>query len=301
MWFKNLIVYRLSKEWQPTAVGLSEALEKHRFVPGNKSDIASAGWVPQIENGDLAHSVNGQFLLSLRIEKKLLPASVINAAVKERSREIEEMQGYRPGRKQTREIKEQIVDTLIPKAFSICRDTRVWIDPRNCWMVIDTLSVNKADEVIGHLAKVIDPLPIKSLYTENSPAASMTDWLLADEAPAMFSIDQDTELQSTTEGRATVRYVRQSPEISDTQKHIQSGKQCTKLAMTYSDRISFVLTDTMVIKRIHPLDILKENQDLSAMDETERFDADMTLMTAELAGLLGAIVEALGGEKVAAQ
>lgn len=297
MWFKNLSVYRLSADWKLTHEALCEALELRRFVPGNTSDSHSVGWVPLRENGDLAHALHGQYLLSLRSEKKLLPPSVINQATRAKAHEIEEQQGYKPGRKQMREIKEQVTDILLPKAFSIYSDTRIWIDTRNLWLVIETGSASKSDEAIGALAKVIDPLPLKSLYTEQSPAAAMTEWLLANEAPEGFSIDQDTELKSSSESRATIRYTRQSVEVEDARKHIQSGKQCTKLALTWSDRISFVLSDDMLIKRIHPLDILRENQDLSAMDEIERFDADMTLMTAELANLQSALVAALGGEK----
>ncbi len=298
MWFKNLCIYRLASEWTITPEALSEALEKHRFQPANSSDAMSAGWVdPTPPESDLAHHLNGQYLLTLRHESKLLPASVINHFARTQAQEIEEQQGYKPGRKQMREIKEQVTDTLLPKAFSQYRDTRVWIDTRNHWLVIDAGSAGRADEVIGALAKVIDPLPLKSLYTEQSPSVAMTNWLLADEAPERFSIDQDTELQSSSENKAMIRYVRQSPECADVQKHIQSGKQCTKLAMTWSDRVSFVLTDDLIIKRVQALDVLKENQDMSSMDESERFDADMTLMTGELAGLLGDLVDALGGER----
>jgi len=297
MWFKNLSVYRLSSDWKLSHEALCQALETRRFVPGNTSDSHSVGWVPQRENGELAHALNGQYLLSLRTETKLLPPFVIQQFTKARAKEIEEQQGYRPGRKQMREIKEEVTDALLPKAFSRFTDTRIWIDTRNLWLVIEAGSASKSDDAIGALAKVIDPLPLKSLYTEQSPAAAMTEWLLADEAAAGFSIDQDTELKSSSENRATIRYTRQSVEVEDARKHIQSGKQCTKLALTWSDRVSFVLSDNLIIKRVQPLDILRENQDVSSMDEDERFDADMTLMTAELAGLLAAIVEALGGEK----
>lgn len=298
MWFKNLCIYRLASEWTITPEALSGALEKSRFQPANSSDAMSAGWVdPNPPESDLAYHLNGQYLLTLRHESKLLPASVIGHFTRARAAEIEEQQGYKPGRKQMREIKEQVTDTLLPKAFSQYRDTRVWIDTRNHWLVIDAASGTRADEVIGALAKVIDPLPLKSLHTEQSPAVAMTNWLLADEAPVMFSIDQDMELQSSSENKATIKYVRQSPELADTQKHVQSGKLCTKLAVTWSDRVSFVLTDGLIIKRVQPLDLLKENQDLSSMDESERFDADITLMTGELAGMLDALVDALGGEK----
>lgn len=296
MWFKNLKVFRLPDDWRPTQDGLEILLKGQAFQPGNRLGMQSMGWVPPCRGG-LVHAINGQYLLSLRVEKKLLPASVVNRHVKEKCLEVEDQQGYRPGRKQTKEIKEQIIDELLPKAFAVQKDTRVWLDTKNHWLVIDAASAGKSDEVIGMLAKIFDPLPVQSLFTELSPAQAMTDWLVADEAPANFTIDQDTELCSSAENGATVRFIKQQPDHHDTSKHIQSGKQCTRLALTWADRISFVLNELLDIKRVTPLDILKENTD-SNMDEAERFDADMTLMCAELAKLLDDLVLALGGEIV---
>ena len=87
-------------------------------------------------------------LLMLGTEKKLLPASVINQVTKARAAEIEEQQGFKPGRKQMKELKEQVTDELLPRAFSIRRDTRVWIDPVNGWLVVDSSSPAKADEIL---------------------------------------------------------------------------------------------------------------------------------------------------------
>jgi recombination associated protein RdgC len=123
----------------------------------------------------------------------------------------------------------------------------------------------------------------------------MTDWLSSDEVPGGFTVDQDTELRATGEGRAIVRYVRHTPEAADVQRHIGAGKQCTRLAMTWADKVSFVLTETLAIKKITPLDVLKETDSTTKNDE-ERFDTDMALMTGELARMLADLVEALGGE-----
>ncbi len=106
-------------------------------------------------------------LVTLRAEKKLLPATVVNQVAKARAQEIEEQQGYKPGRKQMKEIKERVTDELLPKAFSIYRDTRVWIDPVNRWLVIDAAASASADEVLGLLAKSIDPFPWKACTSRN--------------------------------------------------------------------------------------------------------------------------------------
>ncbi|AKQ55069.1 recombination-associated protein RdgC [Bordetella hinzii] len=297
MWFKNLKIYRLSAPWTLTGEQLEESLARHAYQSGNNLEMQSLGWISPRENASLAHSVNGQILLSLRAEKKLLPTTVVNQVARARAQEIEEQQGYKPGRKQMKEIKERVTDELLPRAFSIYRDTRVWIDTVNHWLVIDAAASAKADEVIGMLVKTVDPLPLENLYVAQSPAAAMTGWLAADEAPANFSIDQDTELRASGESRAAIRYVKHSIDADDVRRHIQSGKQCTRLAMTWADRVSFVLTESMDIKRVAPLDVLKENPDSVAFNDDEKFDSDMALMTGELAKMLAELVEALGGEK----
>ena len=153
------------------------------------------------------------------------------------------------------------------------------------------------DEVLGLLAKSVEPFPVQPLYTEQSPGAAMTSWLVDEEQLANFTVDQDTELRSTGDSGAAVRYVKQSADIDEVRKHVEAGKQCTRLAMTWADRISFVLTDALDIKRVAPLDILTEKQDVTAVNDDEIFDADMTLMTSELSRMLTDIVESLGGER----
>ncbi|RSE84333.1 recombination-associated protein RdgC [Achromobacter denitrificans] len=296
MWFKNLKIYRLSAAWPLFGDDLEAALARQAYQPGNNLEMQCIGWVPPREGGGLAYAVGGQILLTLRAEKKLLPGTVINQVAKFRAQEIEEQQGYKPGRKQMKEIKERVTDELLPRAFSVYRDTRVWIDPRNRWLVIDAAASSKADEVIGVLAKCIDPFPLENLYVVQSPAAAMTGWLAEDEAPSNFSIDQDTELRASGESGAAIRYVKHSIDAEDARRHIQSGKQCTRLAMTWADRVSFVLTDGLDIKRVAPLDVLKEGSDAMQTDDA-KFDSDMTLMTGELAKLLAELVDALGGEK----
>ncbi len=123
----------------------------------------------------------------------------------------------------------------------------------------------------------------------------MTAWLETDEAPVGFTVDQDTELRATGESRAAVRYVKHTIDVEDVRRHIAAGKQCTRLAMTWNDKISFVLTESLAIKGIKPLDVIREN-DTAVRDQAERFDGDMMLMTGELAKMLADIVEALGGE-----
>src|SRR6266702_825903 len=297
MWFKNLQLHRLPAPWSITPEQMEMWLAPHAFAPGNSVEMQSHGWASARDNDSLVYSLNGQMLLVFRTEKKLLPASVVTQVTKARAADLEEQQGFKPGRKQMRELKEQVTDELLPRAFSIRRDTRVWIDTRNGWLVIDAASQAVADEVRGLLVKSIDQLPLGTVRVTQSPVAAMTGWLLAGEGPAGFTLDQDTELRSPAEGNATVRYVGHTLDAEDMRRHIEAGKQCMRLAMTWNDRVSFVLTPSLTIKRIAPLDVLKEASDPTAQNDDERFDSDVTLMTAELDRMLNDLLDALGGEQ----
>jgi len=296
MWFKNLQIYRLPAPWAMTSEQLEARLAPQIFAPCSSLEMQTQGWISPRDNGMLVHAVNRQMLLALSTEKKLLPSSVINQVAKAKAAELEEQQGFKPGKKQMRELKEQVADELLPRAFSIRRTTWVWIDPVNGWLVVDAASASKAEEALKLLIKAIDPFPMDTLRVARSPVSAMTDWLAADEAPGGFTVDQDTELRATGEGKATVRYVRHTLEAEDVRRHIAAGKQCTRLAMTWTGRVSFVLTEALAIKRVAPLDVLKEGSEGMSMNDDERFDTDFALMTGELAKLLADLVEALGGE-----
>src|SRR5690625_2082089 len=175
MWFKNLRNFRLKDDWKCTASELESLLSEQTFQPAGQLTEVNSGWIPPKENGNLVHDVDGQYLLALRTEKKLLPATVVNQFAKTRAIEIEDQQGYKPGRKQMKDLKEQIRDELLPKAFSLYKDTNLWIDTRNKWVAIDSASSGPADEIIGLLTKVLQPFPLTPVFTETPPASAMTE------------------------------------------------------------------------------------------------------------------------------
>jgi len=297
MWFKNLKIYRLKPEWKMDAEALENQLAQHAWHPGGSMDVQNLGWVPVREHGGLVYAVKGQLMLTMRAEKKLLPAAVVNQVVRDRAQELEDRQGFKPGRLQMKDLKERVTDELLPRAFNVYHDTRVWIDPVNRWLVIDAAASGKADEVLGLLSKSVEWFPVEPLYTAVSPAAAMTAWLAAGEAPANFTIDQDTELRPPGDSRAAVRYVHHAIDADDAHKHISEGKHCTRLALTWLDGVSFVLTEDLDIKRVTPLDLMLEAQPQTFANDDERFDSDMALMTGELARLLDDLLITLSGEK----
>lgn len=295
MWFKNLRFFRLAADW--ALDNLDESVAAHAFRPGGSQDPLSLGWCAVREDADLVHRINGQILLCAKAEKKLLPATVVNQIARVRAKEKEDEQGFKVARKQMKELKEDLITELLPRAFSIERQVLVWIDPENRWLAVDAAAAATADEIMGLLAKTFAVFPAVPVYTEQSPAAAMTGWLADFNAPHPFSIDQDAELRASGESRSVVRYARHNLDSDEIRKHITDGKQCTRLALTWADKISFLLTDGLEVKRLTPTDILTDQQESTAQDEAQDFDSDFLLMSSELNLLITDLLAALGGEK----
>lgn len=294
MWFKNLNTYRLTAPWTMSADELADKLATMLFHPCAAMQMTSMGWTAPRDDGDLVHALEGQLLLRLTTETKLLPQSAVMLIVKDLAKEMEEQQGFKPGRKQMKELKEKTIDELLPKALTTRRHTNVWIDTVNGWLVVDAASGSRADDVFKMLITALDLLPFANLRCSQTPMSAMTEWLVSDEAPLNFTIDQDALLRSSGEGKAEVKFTRQTLDHVDLQRHIAGGKQCVQLALTWNDRVSFVLNDSLIIKRVTPLDILKETA-TAVENEHERFNADFLLMAGELNQLLQDVVSALGG------
>jgi recombination associated protein RdgC len=196
-----------------------------------------------------------------------------------------------------KELREQVTQELMPRAFTRRRRMFAWIDPINGWLVVDAASQSKAEDMLEQLRHTLDSFPLTLLRTELSPTSAMADWLAGGEAPDGFTIDQDCELRSVAEDKAAVRYARHPLEGDDVKGHLEAGKLPTRLALTFDDRISFVLTEKLEIKRLDFLDIVRDQLGEADKDDAEAlFNAEFALMTGELAHLLPAVVVALGGE-----
>jgi recombination associated protein RdgC len=207
-------------------------------------------------------------------------------------------QGHTIGRKQMREIKERVFDELLPRALTRRQTTPAWIDAENRWFVVDTVAESKAERLLETLRKSGNEFPAKRLDTQLSPAAAMTGWLAKGGISPDFTIDQDLELRASDANKATVRYVRHGLAGKDIQAHIASGKTATRLGMTWKDKISFVLTENLQIKRVAFLNILRQETDQNADNKEEQFDLDFALMSGELSLLLADLTQLLGGEKL---
>jgi recombination associated protein RdgC len=276
--FKNLLVYRITPGWQASAENMEAGLQGARFVPCDASMERSLGWVePRGQaQGPLLEVVGGQRMLKFMLEAKLLPASVVNDKAREKVVQIEVSTGRKPGKKETRDIKEDIRHGLLSQAFTKQSSVLVWIDPKAKLLVIDASSPKKADDVVTLLVQCLSGFAVTLVNTTTSPA--------------------ECELKAADETEAVVRYARHALDIDEVRAHVESGKQPTRVALTWKNRVSLVLTDALQIKKLAFLDLVFEAH--SATGKDDGFDADVAIATGELSALIPDLLEALDGEVV---
>lgn len=292
------MIYRIGAGWSASVEQMEDALAALPFSPCGATQDKAVGWVPPRgqAHGALVESVGGHRLMRFQIETKAVPGPVIKRHLEERVADIEAREGRKPGRKESRDLRDEIVQTLLPMAFAKSASVMVWVDPQAGRLVMDTSSQARADEVITALVKGLDGLQLSPLNTQMSPQAAMTAWLTggADDWPAHFAPGREVELKSADELKSVVKFTRHPLDDEQMRLHIGQGKLPTKLAMDWDGRVSFVLTDSTVLAKVAFLDGVFEDH-ASAEDEGG-FDADVAIATGELGALINDLIEALGGE-----
>ena len=297
--FKHLILYRIANQLaSDDLVNINDSLAKAQFLECGATQEKSIGWVPPggEANGALLESIGGQWILRLMTESKAIPGYVLARRVKEKTDRIEQETGRRPGKKESRELKDEAKLALLPHAFTKQAANWVWIDPAARLLAIDASSQGRADEISSLLVEAIPGLSLSLLHTQISPQAVMSSWLLDGDKLSThdrwnFDIGRDCELKSSGEDKAVVKYGHHPLDIAEVQQHIAQGKLPTKLALTWDDRVSFVLTEGGQLKNLSFLDTVFDG----TKADDGGFDADVTIATGELEKMIKDLIEALGG------
>jgi len=303
-WFKNLHIFSLDSAWHITPGKLEETLSAHPLLPCNAASMQSQGWVAPHASSGLVYSQGKQMLIALGTQQRLLPAAVINQTVRERAAVLEKNQGFTPGRKQLRDLKDRVADELRPRAFVREKTVRAWLDLTGCRLIVDSSSPKVAENLATVLRNDLGELPAIPLETKDAAGAAMTGWLAAGSISARFGLDQDCELVANELSKAAVRYVRHGLEGAEIRSLIKGGKSVSRVGLVWRERLALVLSDKLALKRLRfeamdAKDPGTAGSGKSGQSDEAQFEANFTLMTGELGALVDDLVGLLGGLKAA--
>lgn len=299
LWFKNILVYRLNKGIALSMDELEQQLASLAFTPCSSQDMTRTGWVsPMGDRGEaLIHVAGKQVMMCARKEDKILPATVIKQALQDKVEKLEGEQGRKLKKTEKATLKDEVVHTLLPRAFSKFSQTFIWLDLEKQLVIIDSGSAKRAEDNLALLRKTLGSLPVVPLNFNESVELKMTEWVRSGELPAGFTLMDEAELKAVLDEGGVIRCKKQELVSDEIATHIEAGKFVTKLSVDWEDRLQFMLCDDGSIKRIKFSETLREqNDDIDKADFAQRFDADFILMTGELSALIERVTEVLGGE-----
>ncbi|EFS9566309.1 recombination-associated protein RdgC [Escherichia coli] len=293
--FKNIFIYRLSREVSWDTAEVNAALSKFVFTPCGSQDMAKAGWT-SVLGDNLTHEYQGFLLIQHKREEKILPSQVLKEELQKKILTLEEEQDRKLKKTEKDSLKDEVLHSLRPRAFTRKSLAKILIDRSNHLVFVEASSAKKAEDQLALLRKSLGSLPVIPFTPREPLEITMTEWF-KNGFPAGFTAGEDATLKGLLDNGGAVRCNKVDLQSDEIMSHIEAGKVATTVAINWMDRASFRVNDDMSIKALTFCDDLyDQNDDIDREDVAQRFDADFVLFTGELSALFNALVEAIGGE-----
>ena len=297
MLFRNLTLFRFPESTAKSLKKLEKDLDSQRLRECGPLELETRGFVSPFGRSreELMHQIGAYTLVAIGSEQRLLPSSVVNEELARKIAKIAEKEGRRPGGKERKRLKEEVISELLPRAFIRPSRLAAYLDAEDGWFVVDSASRKAAEDAVGQVRDAIGRFPATPMAPEESPRNLMTNWLTGGKLPAGLVLGDEVELRDPAEAGAVVRCRRQDLESDEVREHLKSGKQVFQLGLEYDDRMSFVLGEDLVVRKLRFLDVVLDQLDKDNLESLEaELDANFALMTLELKNLFARMEEWFG-------
>lgn len=306
MWFKNLQIYGLAGDLEIKPAELAVALAAKPMPEMLGLSMSVWGWLPVFEqDSKLVVEVDGHILMRWGQNVRVLPGAVIKKVVQERAKELEAAQGFKPGTKQLRDLKDRVTMELLPQAFVKPRSVMVWVDLANQRVIVNSSSISTAESVLESLRDTLGSLPVVRLPLKTSAQAKMTAWL-SSEVPAPLSAEDEGQLERRLGDRTeSISYSGHDLSGGDVKRYIEEGRVVTRMGACYAERLNFVLMEPFQIRRLKSLVMAEAGQvgdepvagggESRQASVAEVLATDFQLMAAEVSAMLSSLIELMGG------
>ncbi len=294
MFFRNLTLFRF-----PTTLDFSqldELLPEMILKPVGALEMSSRGFVPPFGRGDdvLAHRSGESLWLTVGGEDKILPGSVVNDLLAQKLAEIEEKEGRKPGGRTRKRLKEDLVHELLPRAFVKSSRTDALLDLEHGFIAIDTSSRKNGETVVSEIRGAMGSFPALPLNAEVAPRSILTGWIAGEPLPEGLTLGEECEMKDAMDGGAVVKCQNQDLQGDEIAKHLEAGKQVTRLALVLDDHLSFVLGEDLVIRKLKFLDgAVDQLENSEPEDLRAELAARFALMSGEVKRLFVVLEAAL--------
>lgn len=291
MWFKNIRVYRLSAPLTTELATLEQALAEFKFSPCTGQEAIRSGFSYPLHSSikQYCHQQQNRWFFAVKRQEKVLPAAVINEELQPRIDAAEQEQGRSLSRKEKQALKEELIQTLLPRAFSRSQLTQGYYDAEHQWLVINTSSASKAEDILALLRKALGSLPALPWLDSHKLNTQLQLWLQHEQLPEGFQPGSEVELKAPDEEGAKVKFSNHLLSAEEVQTHLQD-KLVTRISLQQHEGLTLTITDDGGVKQLKYPDIITaQNDELGWEDIATRLDADLLLMADSVNAVLRAI------------
>lgn len=297
MWYKNAIIYLLPDGWQLEA-GFAEKLEQAAFTPCMGLDWFSEGFAPPTPfSSDFVFTAQNSNRVCLTHEEKVLPSATVRDLVNGKVAEIKEAEARNVWYEEKQQLKEQIIDDLLPRALTQSRRTEAIFDTERGYLLVNEASDKRAEQMLIKLREALGGLKVAMPYTRESPSSLMTEWLLQGHAEGDFELGYNVLLQGVGDVVPKVKISKKDLTHPEVIQHAKNGMKVVELELEWREQISFTLTQNFALKRIRFSDVLQEEAEQGDDTASLMFSSQIIMVEAlgemldELANLLGGWVD----------
>lgn len=293
MWFRQVQLFQLTDKLLFSSSRFTEKLSSFIFSSCLPSMTNSCGWVsPHTDEAEapLFRAINDRVMLCLQIEEKILPNSVIRQYLNEKIKEIEIQTGRKVRFAEKNSLKDEIIMTLLPRAFSRHHRVYGYIDLRQQYLVIGSTQTKQVAQFVNFFQKSfsIKPAPV----SVDGLAARMTVWLKQQDYPVIFSLEKACLLQDPEQTSRTIRCQQQDLSAPGVQAFLQSGCYTKQLRLNWQDQVIFTLVDPFMLQGIQFQDeVIARAREADAESASQQFDADFFIMSELISQLLKELIE----------
>lgn len=313
--YRNLTFFRfpasvaaaiLELATSPAEDSLGEYLAEHAMKPVGPLELSSRGWAPLHSNGPLFRHIGDTIHLSLGGEDKVLPAPAVNLELSARLEAYEKREGRRPGARARKAMRDEVLQDLLPRALVKPYRLDGYLDLSRGLLVVDTASRKAAEGFASHLRATLGSFPARPVNAEVAPRAVLTAWLADGSYSRNAGLDQigwtlgdACRLQDAADGGGVVTVKGEDLRGDEVAKHLEAGKQCTRLALFAGDHLAFNLGEDLVVRGLKFLDSAVESlESVEREDLQGEFDARAALLVCEVGILFDTLERALKLSKV---
>ena len=261
-----------------------------------ESDPVAKAAIPQPV---FVHQCDGHILLRLVRDQAVVPPAQLQQLFESNVEAVEHQQGRALKKKEKEAIKEDILATLLPHAYTKRTSTYLLYQPSSGLLAVFAKG-KAADDMLALLRKTIGSLPALPVAVKNPPEVTMTTWLQESTVPAGFLLEDHAELRSAMQHGGIARFKQQDLMTDEVKNHLVKDKLVTKLSLNWGETVSFTLSDDLSITGVKWSDeLMEKNDDINDENPLARLDADIALLAGEMSNFVPALLDALGGEESA--